>query len=233
VEEKYGSKEKLDERFAKLPKEVQVAISESGYQSALYTIASEAKLSVDQMGALEEATNKVLLGITHPDKYEDDLKEKLGLPTDRIALIVNSVNEKVLKNIREILKSHWGGNKEAKAVDPEDEVPIPPYAKSPVIKESELPKIESVTPAQSSVVLSKVESGIYKNAGIEMIDDKKVEDDLSKTIIASKLNPILMSKPVETDHSLPKQAPKQTQTQAPIKPEAQSVKHDPYHEIIE
>jgi len=108
VEEKYGDLNNLDARFTKLPKEVQSAIMESNYQNVLFSISNENKLNVEQMGILEEVTNKVLLGIIHPDKYESELQTKLPIPADKISSIVGGVNEKILLPIREILKSNWG-----------------------------------------------------------------------------------------------------------------------------
>lgn len=116
AEEKYGGVEKLDERFEKLPKEVQEAISESNYQSTLYKIAEKYKLSINQMGALEEATTKVMLSITHPDKYEAELQASINIPKDKIAELVADVNEGVLKNIRDILKSHWDKDGDEKKI---------------------------------------------------------------------------------------------------------------------
>ena len=237
VEEKYGSAEKLDERFAKLPKEVQEAISESNYQSTLYKISTDKKLSVEQMGILEEATNKVLLGIIHPDMYEGELKNKLRLPGDTTSEIVSAVNEEILKNIREILKSHWV--KSEGSID--DEVPLPPYTDIPTPPVME--KVEPVTKTEVvkeeplptlPVVLSKTESGIYGNAGIEVVREVTREEDLAHSIIASKLSTMTKSEPVVSDHSMPKMTPP-TPTPVPTSATPSSTKpaHDPYKEAIE
>ncbi len=213
-----------DPKFASLPKEVQTAISESGYQPKLYAIAREKKLSINQMQGLEEVTNKVLLNVIHPDKYEEELKAKLELSADKVSEIVSEVNENILKNIREILRTHWDGNKKEE-MGINDEVPIPPYAIETIIK-TEVPTI--VSPAQvvkEVPQLSKVESGIYQNAGIEMISgEKEPVEDLNRNIIASKLSSITSSKPTTSDHSIPKVTPP-TSTPS-VKP------HDPYHEAI-
>ncbi len=236
VAEKYGGRENLDDRFKKLPKEVQQAITESNYQAALYAIASENKLSIDQMGALEEATNKVLLGMIHPEKYEAELKEKLNLSQEKITVLANAVNENVLKSIRAMLKLHWETGNEMGSG--EDEVPIPPYAKSPIINTSTPTPKKEVVLVESSNSLSKTESGIYKNAGIEVMEEKKQEseeNDLAKSIIASKLSTVTMTKPITSDHSLPKLS-NQTPPQAPVKVKeapAPLPAHDPYKESIE
>lgn len=146
LEEKYGGDKKLDERFASLPKEVQTAINESNYQISLYSIAEKYKLNVEQMGVLEEITTKVMLGIIHPDKYEDELASKIVTPRNNISSIVNDVNENILKTIREILKKHWDTNNNKEGVvsnkvmekivnTDEDKVPLPPYVASNKIEE--------------------------------------------------------------------------------------------------
>ncbi len=235
VNEKYGSVEKLDERFSKLPTEVQQAISEARYQQVLYTIASAEKLSVEQMGTLEEATNKVLLGIIHPDKYEGELKDKLGLPSDKITKLVSEINEKILKNIREILKSHWnsGDTNMAKSVD--DEVPLPPYKKQEEIKIDvpPTPKMSFTENPTPPAPLSKVETGIYGSVGIEVMNEKKLDDDITNSIIGNKLSRPVVSNPTTSDHSIPKMGDSQVVPPAVSKSVPPTTKHDPYHEPIE
>jgi hypothetical protein len=126
AEEKYGGDKKLDERFASLPKEVQIAINESDYQATLYSIASKYKLSIEQMGTLEEVTTKVMLNIIHPDQYENELISKIKIPREDISSLVKDINEQILKTIRELLKSSWDKNSNVDT----DIVPIPPYKKT-------------------------------------------------------------------------------------------------------
>ncbi len=254
VEEKYGGTQNLDERFSKLPKEVQVAISESNYQITLYEIAESFDLSIDQMATLEEATTKVMIGVTHPDEYEAKLEEKLDLPKEKIADLVNDVNEKVLKNIREILKSHWNDKKDSVGTI-DDDVPTPPYkitenlAQNIITTREKLPEKPKDQQLANTVSL-KTESGIYKKAGIEMIDDKSkdlssatpvendkmsIKDDvlLMKSgvqMIADKLSRPTVSNSSVTDHSLPKIQEKVAEK--PIDTTSTTKTHDPYHEEI-
>lgn len=222
VEDKYGSMNKLDERFSKLPKSVQTAISESSYQEKLYDIANKHKLSIDKMSAFEEVTTKVLVGIIHPDQYESELASKTGLASDEVGKMVTEVNEQILKNIRDILKKHWEEN-EGEVVSPEDEVPIPPYAITP---QPTAPKVEAVVPEPTQPrPLSKVESGIYSNAGIEIVE--------GMDMISEKLKGITISKSSVSDHSIPKVTPAPAPV-APVAPPTPTTKaHDPYHEAIE
>ena len=235
VEKTYGTKEKLDERFNKLPKEVQEAISESGYQKALYTIASKHNLTIDEMGALEEATTKVMLSLIHPDKYESELQSNINKPKEEIAELAKDVNEGVLKNIREILKSHWGGKEDSSSMD--DEVPIPPYKK--VGNEVKIEKTQT-------------EATIYEKAGIEMVNKNEpvihppsmatesnkmmMKEDVlfmesGIDMLSDKLNRATVGKSVISDHSLPKMESKIPDNKPTENTSSKA--HDPYHEPIE
>lgn len=132
AEEQYGGEKKLDERFSSLPKEVQDAISNSDYQSKLYSIAQNHKLSIEQMGVLEEITTKVMLNIIHPDQYEKTLSEKLGTSVEEAGNIANEVNEGILKTIREVLKMSFNKQESGKTETPtrnvaNEDIPLPPY----------------------------------------------------------------------------------------------------------
>jgi hypothetical protein len=241
VVEKYGGIDNFGNSFNKLPNEVKEAIGQSDYQSKLYNIATEKKLSVEQMGALEEVTSKVLLGMINPDQYESELTSKLGLDASKTSEVVTSVNESVLKNIREILKSHWNDGK-SREVSLEDEVPIPPYAQ---VKIPEAPKAEIQIPSAIGPELPsralKAESDIYHSAGIDMLSKEMSEkEDLAKSIIGSKLSQSVVSRPVISDQSLSKvngaqSQPEQPKTPTPINPAPivpTAPAHDPYHEAI-
>lgn len=138
AEKEYGGEKKLDERFATLPQDVQEAILDSNYQKELYMIANESKLSIDQMGKLEKATNKILLGIEHPDKYASILASELALSNEQALEIASKVNERVLMNIREQLKSHA-------EVHAEIDVPMPPSANNAPANQPVVVPIASTT----------------------------------------------------------------------------------------
>ena len=225
VEEKYGSLGKLDERFSKLPKSVQTAIGESNYQEKLYGIASTHKLSIDQMATFEETTTKVLIGMINPDQYEGELASNTGIQKEEVGKIVAEVNEQILKNIREILRKHWEENENG-AVSEDDEVPIPPYAISNTEERKPMVEVLKTRPESGPAPLSKTETGIYGNAGIEIVEDMD--------IISQKLKGVTLSKSSVSDHSLPKvTSPSAPAPQAPAPTTPTTKAHDPYHEVIE
>jgi hypothetical protein len=118
----------VDPRFVSLPKEVQEAISYSGWKEKMYDIAKKFKLNIEQTGLLEEITTKVILNTIHADQYENEIRSKIDLGDDKIKEMVIELNENIFKNIKEVMKNA-SGNEEKK-------IPAPPYAKT--IKNEEL-----------------------------------------------------------------------------------------------
>ncbi len=147
ADKEYGGSMKLDERLASLPDEVKDAIVNSDYQAKLYAIAGKYKLSIEQMGMLENITNKVMLGVLHPDEYAKSVADKLGMPNDKVNELVGEVNEGVFKNIREGLKSYMEVNSST------PEAPVPPYAPyAPASSMPEVAKVELPAPMTKSTI---------------------------------------------------------------------------------
>jgi hypothetical protein len=91
----------LDERFTKLPQEVQKAIIESNYYDNLYTVTKGYNLNVGQMAALEEITNGIIGGTVNASLLEERLRDKVELSEEEIKRMTVDLNEKVLRKIRE------------------------------------------------------------------------------------------------------------------------------------
>lgn len=112
-------KPEFDPRFLNMPKDVEEAIALSNWKENLYKIAQKHKLTVEQMGVLEEVTIKVIKNEIHPDKYEEELASKITIAKEDISNLVKDVNEEILKKIRESMRNQKN----------EEEIPLPPYAK--------------------------------------------------------------------------------------------------------
>lgn len=118
----------FNQRFVKMPDDVQTAIAQSGWKERLYEIASKYKLSIEQMGILEELTIKVISDEILPNKYEEELTSKITIPKEDISTLVRDVNENILKKIRELMKKEEETGVLKKEELAED-IPIPPYGK--------------------------------------------------------------------------------------------------------
>lgn len=197
--ETYGAGKTLDERFSTLPQEVQQAITETNYQETLTQIGTTFKLTIEQIGALEVATTKMMLGIIHPENYESEVVATLGLSTENGKKVADAVNEKILKNIRSILIRH---SEELKAKEsPEEAVPKPPYVEvmpnistPPVsINEASAPVLEAQAVAKINMV-PQTEGGVMSSAGIELVTDEVISPE-------PKINTAPTEQQVQTDRT--------------------------------
>ena len=92
--------ENKDERLKNLPKDIQDAVSKTDYHDSLYKIFEENKLNIEQMGILETAVMDMLSGTLRPEKFKDTIKSNLGFDDAKTQKIVNDVNEKILKEVK-------------------------------------------------------------------------------------------------------------------------------------
>lgn len=93
----------LKDKFNSLPEALQNAITSSDYQQKLINIQQKYKLTVEQLGILEQETSFVLLGITLARDYAGDLKEQLKIDDNTLSGIIADVNTEIFVKIKDIL----------------------------------------------------------------------------------------------------------------------------------
>jgi len=204
---------KLDDRFSKLTEETKDAIEKSDYQTKIYEIGQKYNLTVYQIGILGEAVINVMLGITLPNKFEESLKN-LELPGEKITEIVNDINEKVFKKIREELVKNIGIKK---VEEIKQEPPISPLSggeemrtsldkgrkegfsenKIDLFAEKELPagNIEQKPP------VSPLSGGEKKGTSLDKGRQEGLEKEVP-SILSQKLSGVFKIPTVETEHTL-------------------------------
>jgi len=106
--------EEIQKKFESLPEDLKWAIMAANVDEKITQIGQENGLNVVQMGQLSLETHMVMFGFTHPDKFEASVKGSLQLPDDKNKKIVNEINEKILKDIRENLMSLYKNQEEKK-----------------------------------------------------------------------------------------------------------------------
>ena len=171
VEESLVGTTELDPLFSTMPDEVQTAIAQSGWKKNLYEIAKKYKLSIEQMGVLEELTIKVISDEILPNKYEEELTSKITLPKEDISSLVGDVNENILKKIRELMKKEEE-IEFLKKEELDEEIPVPPYKE--IINDNEL-KIESGEDEIPKPIT-------FKQTGKPVTDYKPEVNDVEKII---------------------------------------------------
>lgn len=103
VTEKYGTN--LDERFEKLPNDVKAAIGSVDYTNTIVAIGKKNNLTAEQMGTLEEETTKVMLGVSHPTEFREQLLARLGVSRQKVDMVVTDTNSMIFSQIRESFQS--------------------------------------------------------------------------------------------------------------------------------
>lgn len=248
----------LRQRFELLPDDIRSAIMDTGYQQKLFDIAKAQKLTYEELGILETETTMVLLGMTKPADYRDELQSELKKNDTEIDQVVAQVNEKVFAPIRVSLEKLYSAKRE-----PGDYAGVDPFAVSdaPVAVATPLAapvRAETVNPipAAPAPSLTSNEKSVLEKTGVILSDAPRAplaasplvgslpnRDDLLKSIenppkspvgniVADKLaaaGPVIPAVKA-TDYSMPAKSAGVQPSVASAAPAAP--KTDPYREPI-
>jgi hypothetical protein len=232
--------EEVRQRFELLPEDLKKIITDDSYKTHLFNISKALKLTYEEMGILEVETTMVLLGMTSPMDYRDELQRQLKKNDPEIEEIVGAVNEEVFTPVRAALEKIYTDKKE-----PEDyleDVPGTPKAPTPqvfpIAQASQAPEATKLTSSEKSVLET---SGVVISetpAPIKITPPSQVStrSDILKAIenptrsatgiMADKLTGTAPSMPMKTtDYSIPK--PTQPTVENPPRSS-----NDPYREPI-
>jgi len=167
--------EDIKNKFEKLPEDLKWAIMGANIDEKLMQIGTAQGLNIRQIGQLSLETHAVMLGFVHPDDFGPSIKASLGLPDDKVNLITQSVNEKIIKGVRERLVELRGGA-------------MPVVENPPKLPKEEIEVVETnIEKAKED----KLEELIEK-------EDKKITNG----VIANKLVNTVASNNVKTNYSL-------------------------------
>lgn len=95
---------RISDAFHKTPIEVRQTLESVGFLSRLQNIAKKFGLNVEETGELVSESGLVMLGLTQPSSFVENLAKRLRLPRDRAMAVGQAVNMEVLRPVREILK---------------------------------------------------------------------------------------------------------------------------------
>ncbi|PIR68354.1 hypothetical protein COU49_01395 [Candidatus Nomurabacteria bacterium CG10_big_fil_rev_8_21_14_0_10_35_16] len=200
--------DELDERFSGLSEGIRKIIVQSGYYTKLYVVAEENKLTVPQMGTLEEITTGVITNSIHPEDFEKMLVKNLGLPAGTVQKIVGEINEKILGPVREKMKEVYS-RPESSAYE------IKPQIKKNVVKVIR-PTSEATDPLLDTMELKE---------GNPTVDQKM------QPILGQKLADSYKASTVKTDHSIENMTKDKNVSRGA--PKTYPPNADPYREIPE
>jgi len=105
-------------RYELLPEDVQKMLMDDGYQTRLFDIAKANKLTYEELATLERETTMVLLGMTNPQDYRDELQTELKKNDSELDTLVKTINEQVFTPLRASLERLYA-NREAEETQQE------------------------------------------------------------------------------------------------------------------
>lgn len=232
---------KMNPKFSSLPANVLEAVKNSNYQDELYKISEDNDLSIEQMGQLEEAIAESFLGEIQPTEFGKVIKSRLNLADEKVNLLVNQINEKILKQVRKTImgensvttktESPIEINASEKSVMQNAGFTLTPQAENKIrafntndYKESYMQNA-GIAVEKEKIVEPKKEmpensTDIMQKAGISVVDMPK-----NTNIFAQKLGSEVKTNTKETDHSL-RNLSNQNNS-------AQKINTDPYRTPIE
>ncbi len=238
-------KDQLVARYELLPDELKTIITDDAFRVKLFEIAKELKMTYEELGTLEIETTMVILGMTRPEEYRDELQIQLKKNDADIDNLVGKVNAQVFAPIRASLEKLYASKK-----NPEDFFEAPPAPTTPEVKPEVAPATASVVPtktpatgltdaektvlAKTGVVLSETPSGVMKAPSAPLSSRTNIlagienPASLKTNIVSEKLNssaPVIPTNKA-TDYSIPKTTPPSAPSVTP------APKADPYREPL-
>ena len=186
-------KKEIATRFELLPKNIQEIIIGDKYQMDLFEITKENKLTYEELSVLALETTMVLLGMTKPEEYRDELQVELKKNDPEIDALVTSVNKKIFDPLKSSLERIYAAKKSPEEAlneeRPKDEIPLAQV-------EKEVPTEKYVEPKN----ISSEEKNLLEKTGV-ILNDTPAETKIIKDPIMPERNDIL--KEIETPTKTP------------------------------
>ncbi len=244
-------RDQLVARYELLPDDLKALITDDEFRMKLFNLAKELKMTYEQLGVLEIEVTMVILGMTPPNQFRDELQIQLKKNDTEIDAIVAKVNEQIFTPIRVSLEKLYENHKE-----PEDYLDAPEGENSaPTAQVTNQTPSATPTPAVTTAKpvltpdakLTDTEKNVLGKAGVVLSENTGPKiapqaplssrsnilagienpSTLKPNLVAEKLNtsaPVIPTAKT-TDYSLPK-----TSTTVPSQPT--TPKSDPYREPI-
>src|ERR1035437_7494427 len=98
----------IKEQMEKLPPEVKELFTDPELGNKIINIGKKNGINnIEQLGLFQTETYLVMLGLVHPDEYQNELKDRLNINDEKANIITKDVNEQMLSKILEKLKETY------------------------------------------------------------------------------------------------------------------------------
>lgn len=162
---------KIDKARESLPEETRQAIDAVDWKAAILSMRAEKGYSYTQLEDLEIETELLLCGLLSPEQYPKELEKRMGIPRPQVDVLVNEMNDRVFKRIREELVKNIGvkrlseNKKEELPLESREEM-LKTIEKSDLTRK-ELPAATKEELEQAHPILSQKFAGSFKLTPVE------------------------------------------------------------------
>jgi hypothetical protein len=142
----------IEAKLAQLPPDVRNAIEASDFEQKVGQIGQAHGLHIDQIELLGTEVYMVMLGMTNPDEFAQNVEKEVRVSKEQAAKIAEDVNTKILGSIRSLLKSMYRGAESGAstpAAEPAASAGMPADTKS-VVMPSAAVKAPAAPPAPAA-----------------------------------------------------------------------------------
>jgi len=156
--------EMIDEANSILPKENREVIESFDWKSIISRMSD--KFNEGQIDTLITETELLLCGLVNPKNYPKELEQRMGISGSEISKIIQSFDSLIFKRIQAEIE---------KKLEYTNDIPLPPY-KNEIVTGEKIEENKLINP----IIVNNKNVDIYKNSGIEMIEEKETEEDTKK-----------------------------------------------------
>jgi hypothetical protein len=194
---------KMDKAKAELPEESRRAIEAIDWKKAILELRTEKGYSFTQLESMELETELLLCGLLNPADYPKELETRMAISKPQVNELVNEMNEKVFKRIREELVKIIERKRVYKSEKTEEtkEIPVVDTENIAESREELLKKIEYPEFIDKKEVPKEVPIEMPKETPMKPVDIY-AEKTPSVSILEKKLSGSFQIPTVETEHTL-------------------------------
>ncbi len=185
---------KIEKARAELSEESRRAIDAVDWKTVILGMRTEKGYSYAQLEDLELETELLLCGLLNPEDYPKELEKRMAIPKAKVDELVNEMNEKIFKVIRENLVKNINNSKISESKEVGEE---PMESREEMIKSIESPTIVRDIEKPTDTI-ERLESEKELPAPTE---EKKPEEKIP-SILEQKLSGSFQIPKVETEHTL-------------------------------
>jgi len=150
------TKEELRTKYSQLPEEIKEALNSDSLIDTIEKASSKFKIHIDQRGELASEIGLVLLGVTRPNEFLNNVQERLKISLEMAGEIVKDVNQGVFFPIRASLEKINNGG--VASYRPEQATKVENFSPAGNVSNSNIKQDETPlsTPGNNAIIVGNI-----------------------------------------------------------------------------